>query len=46
MLVALILVTYTFTNQNDGRTQETIFVLPKGTFGENERCAEIERGDP
>jgi ABC-type spermidine/putrescine transport system permease subunit I len=33
MLVALILVTYTFTIQNAGRTQEILFVLLKGMFG-------------
>jgi hypothetical protein len=35
MLVAFILVTSTFTIQNAGRTQEILFVLPKGTFAGN-----------
>jgi hypothetical protein len=39
MLVALTLVTYTFTIQNAGRTQEILFVSPKGTFRETfQRC--------
>jgi hypothetical protein len=35
MLVAIILATHTFTIQIAGRTQENLFVLPKGTFGGN-----------
>jgi hypothetical protein len=38
MLVALILVTYTFTIQNAGRTQEILFILPKGTIGKGGRA--------